>query len=120
MGGRARPERPGEAVLALGCEGHAGLPQGFGLLGHRRALTGTGRRCIRVKALLDISAAGWPQALDQTSQLVRRRRDGLWGAKARFHPPHEGPQGTRRVGQQAGGEAQGDRDARRPGAHPPR
>ena len=93
-GGRTRPERLGKAVLALGCAGHEGIPQGFGLLGHRRDLAGTGLRFLRVEALLDIRAAVVQQALDETRQCVRRRRDGLWGAKARFHPPKEGPQGT--------------------------
>ena len=56
MEGRARPERPGEAVLSLCCEGHEGIPQGFGLLGHRRQLAFTVLRFIRVEALVDISA----------------------------------------------------------------
>src|SRR5262245_43333045 len=91
-GGRARPERPREAVLSLGCEGHEGIPQGFGLLGHRRNLAFTVLRFIRVEALLDISAPVLQQAINETGQFVRRRRDSLWGAKARFHPPKEGPQ----------------------------
>ena len=62
-----------------------------------------------------ISAAVVPQARDETGQCVRRRRDGLWGAKARCHPPQEGPQGTLGVVPSPGGEAQGDGDARRPG-----
>jgi hypothetical protein len=37
-----------------------------------------------------------------------------------LHPPQEGPQGTLRVVQRAGGEAEGNRDTMRPGAHPPR
>ncbi len=119
-GGRARPERPGKAVLALGCEGHEGIPQGFGLLGHRRDRAFTVLRFIRVKALLDISAPVLQQALDEPSQCVRRRRDGLGGAEARLHPPKEGPQGTLRVVHSPGGEAQGNGDAMRPGAHPPR
>src|SRR5207237_4307674 len=77
-------------------------------------------RFIGIEALLDVRAAVLQQAIDQTRQLMRRRRDGLGGAEARFHPPKEGPQGTLRVVQTASGEAQGDRDARRPGAYPPR
>src|SRR5712691_5479780 len=73
--------------LSLGCEGHEGIPQCFGLLGHRRDLAFTVLRFIRVEALLDISATVLQQAIDETSQFVRCRRDGLWGAKARFHPP---------------------------------
>lgn len=41
-------------------------------------------------------------------------------AEARFHQPKEGSQGALRVVQTAGGEAQGDCGAMRPGAHPPR
>ena len=69
---------------------------------------------------MDVSAPVLQQALDETSQFVRCRRDGLGGTEARFHPPKEGSQGALRVVQTAGGEAQGDRDAMRPGAHPPR
>ena len=90
IGGRTRPERPGKAVLSLGGEGHEGIPQCFGLLGHRRDLAFTVWRFIRVEALLDISATVLQQALDETSQFVRCRRDGLWGTKSRFHPPKEG------------------------------
>jgi hypothetical protein len=90
-GGRARPERLGEPVLSLGGEGHEGLPQGFGRLGHRRDLACTVWRCIRVEALLDIRAAMAPQALDQRRQCVRRRRESLWGTEAHVHPPQEGP-----------------------------
>ena len=62
-GGRTRPERLGKAVLSLCCEGHEGIPQGFGLLGHRRDLAFTVLRFIRVEALLDIRAAVVQQAL---------------------------------------------------------
>src|SRR5947208_10300701 len=117
-GGRTRPERPGKAVLSLCCEGHEGIPQCFGLLGHRRDLAFTVLRCISVEALLAISAPVLQPALDETSQFVRRSRDGLGGAKARFQPPKEGPQGTLGVVQSTSGEAPGDGDAMRPGAHP--
>jgi len=69
---------------------------------------------------LDIRATVLPQAIDEPSPFVRRRRDGLWGAKARLHPPKESPPGTVRVVHSPGGEAQGDGDARRPGAYPSR
>jgi hypothetical protein len=120
LGGRARPERPGEAVVSLRCEGHQCIPQGLGLLGHRRDLAFAVLRFVGVEALLDVCAAVLQQALDQTSQLVCGGRDGFWGAEACFHPPQEGSQGTLRLVQSPGGEAQGDGDAMRPGAHPPR
>jgi len=93
MGGRARPERPGQAVLSLGCEGHEGLPQGCGLRGQRRDRACTVRRFIRVEALLDRSTAVSQEALDETRQCVRRRREGLWGAETHVPPSKEGPQG---------------------------
>jgi hypothetical protein len=62
----------------------------------------------------------WPQARDQPSQLVGRCCDGFGGAETRLHPPEEGPSGTLRVGQTAGRKAEGDGDARRAGAPPPR
>jgi hypothetical protein len=120
LGGRARPERPGEAVLALRGEGHQCIPQGLGLLGHCCDLAFAVLRFVGVEALLDVSTPVVQQALDQTSRLVCGGRDGFWGAEACFHPPQEGSQGTLRVVQSPGGEAQGDGDAMRPGAHPPR
>ena len=120
LGGRARPERPGEAVLSLHCEGHQCIPQGLGLLGHRRDLAFAVWRFVGVEALLDVRTPVSQQALDQTSQLVGGGREGFWGAEACFHPPKEGSQGTLRVVQSPGGEAQGDGDTMRPGAHPPR
>jgi hypothetical protein len=120
MGGRARPERLGEPVLSLSREGHQRLSQGLGLLGHGGDLALAVLRFIRVEALLDVCVPVLQQAINETRQFVRRRRDGLGGAEARFHPPKEGAQGTLRVVQSPGGEAQGDRDARRAGAHPPR
>jgi len=90
MGGRARPERPGEAVLSLRHEGHQGISQRLGLLGHRLDLAFVVLGFVVLQALLDVSAAVLQQALDQTSQLVGRGRDGLGGAEARFHPPKEG------------------------------
>jgi hypothetical protein len=80
LGGRARLEPPGKAMLSLGCEGHEGISQGFGLLGHRRDLACTVRRFLRVETLLDIRAAVLHQAIDETRQFVCRGRDGLWGA----------------------------------------
>ena len=120
LGGQARPERPGEAVLSLRCEGHQGIPQGLGLLGHRCDLAFTVLRFVGVEALLDVSAPVLQQAIDQTSQLVCGGRDGFWGTEAGFHPPKKGSQGTLRVVQSPGGKAQGDGDTMRPGAHPPR
>jgi len=120
LGGRARPERPGEAVLALRGEGHQCIPQGLGLLGHCCDLAFAVLRFVGVEALLDVSTPVLQQAIDQTTQLVCGGRDGFWGAEACFHPPKEGSQGTLRVVQSPGGEAQGDGDAMRPGAHPPR
>jgi hypothetical protein len=107
-------------MVSLGGEGHECIPQCFGLFGHRRDLAFTILRFIRVEALLDVSAAVSQQAIDQTRQFVRRCRNGLGGAETHFHPPKEGSQGTLRVVQRAGGEAEGDRDAMRAGAHPPR
>jgi hypothetical protein len=69
---------------------------------------------------LDIRAAVSQQALAQTRQCVRRRRHGLGGAEAPLQPPKAGPQGPLGVVQRARGEAEGDRDTRRPGAPPPR
>jgi hypothetical protein len=106
-------------MLSLGCEGHESIPQGLGLLGHRRDLAFTGLRFIRIETLWDISAAVSHQALDQTRQFVRRRREGLGGAEPHLPPSKEGPPGTLGVVQRAGGEAEGDRDALRAGAHPP-
>src|SRR5262249_59999188 len=73
-----------------------------------------------VEALWDVRAAVVPQALDQTRPLVSRGGDGLGGPQARFHPPQEGPAGTRRVVPTAGGKAPGARAAMRAGAPPPR
>ena len=120
MGGRARPEGPWAAVLSLRREGHECIPQRLGLLGHRHQLAFTVLRFVGVEALLDVGATVLQQAIDQASQFVCRRRDGLWGTEADFHPPKEGPQGALRVVQTAGGEAQGDRDTMCPGAHSPR
>ena len=120
LGGRARPERPGKAVLSLSREGHQRISQGLGLLGHGGDLALTGLRFVGVEALLDVSAPVLQQALDQTRQLVGRGGDGLGGAETRFQPPKEGPSGTLRVGQSPGRKAQGDGDAMRAGAHPPR
>src|SRR5436309_658814 len=94
MGGRARPEGPWAAVVSLRREGHECIPQCLGLLGHRLDLALAVLRFVGVEALLDVSAAVLQQALDQTSQLVRRCRDGLGGAEARLHPPKEGPSST--------------------------
>ena len=69
---------------------------------------------------MDVCAAVLQQARDQTSQRVRGGREGFWGAESRVHPPTEGSQGTLRVVHTACGETQGDRDAMRTGAHPPR
>src|SRR6266700_1028364 len=71
-------------------------------------------------ALLEVSAAVLQQSIDQTSEPVCGGRDGFWGTESRFHPSKESSQGTLRVVQTAGGEAQGDGDAMRTGAHPPR
>jgi hypothetical protein len=60
------------------------------------------------------------QVIDQASQLMRGRRDGLGGAEPCLHPSEEGAQGALRVVQTAGGKAQGDGDAMRAGAHAPR
>ena len=100
MGGRARPERPGEAVLSLRCEGHQCIPQGLGLLGHRRDLACTVLRFIRVEALLDISAPVLQQAIDEPREFVRRRRDGLWGCQgalssAERRPPRHSASGAK-------------------------
>ena len=50
MGGRARPEWPGEAVLSLSCEAHIVYPKAVACLGHRRDLVCTVLRCIHVEA----------------------------------------------------------------------
>jgi hypothetical protein len=64
MEGRARLARPGEEVLALRCEGHQCIPQGLGLLGHRRDLAFTVLHFIGVEALLDVRAAVLQQSID--------------------------------------------------------
>src|SRR5438132_12276716 len=94
LGGWARPSRPGDAALSLRGQRDQRIPQRLGLLGHRRDLPFAVLRFVGLQPLLDVSAAVLQQAIDETSQFVRRRRDGLWGAKARFHPPKESPQGT--------------------------
>jgi len=120
LGGRARPERPWDAVFSLRHEGHQGISQPLGLLGHRLAPALVVRGFVVLQALLDVSAAVCEQVIDPARQLMRGRRDGLGGAEPCLHPSEEGAQGPRRVGQTAGGKAQGDGDARRAGAHAPR
>src|SRR5262249_59429521 len=118
MGGWARPERPWAAVLSLRREGHECIPQRLRLLGHRRDLALAVLRFVGVETLLDVSAAVLQQAIDQTRQLVGRCGDGLGGPEARFQPSKEGPSGTLRMVQTAGGKAQGDGGARRRGGAP--
>ena len=120
LGGRARPERPGEAVFSLHGAGHQGIPQGLGLRGHCRDLACAVWRFVGVEARVDGRTPVSPQALDQTSQLVCGGRAGFWGAETCLHPPNEGSHGTLRVVQRAGGAAPGDGDTMRPGAPPPR
>ena len=120
IGGRARPEGPCAAILSLRREGHKGIPQRLGLLRHCLDLALAVLRFVGVKALLDVRAAVFQQAIDQTRQLVCGGRDGLGGPKSGFHPSKKSPQGTLRVVQTAGGKAQGDGDAMGTGAHPPR
>ena len=120
MGGQARPDRPCAAVLSLRREGHQCIPQRLGLLRHRLDLAFAVLRFVGLQPLLDVRAAGLQQALDQTSEFVRRGRDGFGGPKPRLHTPQEGPQGTLGVVQTAGCQAQGDGDARRAGSHTPR
>ncbi len=60
------------------------------------------------------------QARDQSSQLVRRRRDGLGGAESRLHTPEQGAEGTLRVVETASREPQGDGDPVGAGSHAPR
>ena len=120
LGERARPERPWAARFSLRREGHQGIPQRLGLLGHRRDLPFAGLRFVGLQPLLAVRAAVLAQTLDQTSQLVCRGRDGLGGPESRFPPSQESPQGTLRVVQTAGGEAQGDGDTMGTGAPPPR
>src|SRR5262245_42938701 len=53
MEGRARLARPEEEVLALRCEEHQCIPQGLGLLGHRRDLA------FAVLHFVSTARAGW-------------------------------------------------------------
>ncbi len=69
---------------------------------------------------MDVGPAVFEQVLDEARQLGRRGGDGFGGAEACFHTPHEGPQGTLRAVQTAGGKAQGDGDAMCTWSHPPR
>lgn len=57
MGGRARPEGPWAAVLALRREGYECIPQCLGLLRHRRDLALAVLGFIGVQPLVDVSAA---------------------------------------------------------------
>jgi hypothetical protein len=88
--GRDR-KRPWAAVFSLRREGHQGIPQRLGLLRHRRDLAVVVLRFVGVEALLDVRAAVLQQALDQTSEFVRRGCDGLGGPESRFHPSKESP-----------------------------
>jgi hypothetical protein len=102
MGGAARPEG---RSCSLRREGPQRLAQGLSLLGPDGDRARAGLRFVGIEALLDVSAALLPQALDQPGQLVGRGGDGFGGAETRLQPPAEGPSGTRRVVQAAGRKA---------------
>ena len=102
--GRARPERPGTAGLSLGCEGHEGIPQGFGLLGHRCDLAFTVLRFIRVEALLDIRAPMLQQAKTRRASLCAVAVMAF-GVPRRLCIRRRRPQALLRVVQSPGGEA---------------
>ena len=94
LGGPARPDRPWDAVLALRREGYQCIPQRLGLLRHRLDLAFAVRHFVGLETLLDVGTAVFEQALDETSQLVRRGREGLRGPDSRCHTSKERPQGT--------------------------
>ena len=83
--------------LALSGQRDEGIAEGLGLPGHRFYGPFPVVDFVGVESLLDVGGPMLQQALDQSSQLVRRGRDGLGGTESRCHPSKEGPQGTLRV-----------------------
>ena len=101
-----------------GAQGHEGVAQGLRLAGHGLDLAFAVLALVGVEALLDIRVAMLSQAVDETGELVGRRREGFGGSQAATQPPIEGPQCRARVLDRACGETQSDGDAMRAGAHP--
>ncbi len=81
--------------------------------------------CRARDGVASASSPWWTSALPCCRSVETRRARWCavavlaWGvAEARVHPSQDSAQGTRRAGHTAGSAAQGDGDARRPGAAP--
>ena len=101
-----------------GAQGHEGVAQGLRLAGQGLDRAFAVRALVGVEALRHRRAAMFSQAVDETGELVGRRRDGCGGSQAATHPPIEGPQCRACLLDRACGETQSDGDAMRAGTHP--
>jgi hypothetical protein len=101
-----------------GAQGHEGVAQGLRLAGHGLDLACAVLALVGVEAVLHRRAAMFEQAVDETGELVGRRREGFGGSQAATHPPIEGPQGRACMLDRACGATQSDGDAMRAGTHP--